>query len=275
MKHLYYYHTLLPSPSVLTRCRFNKIKFRTSLSSSSPFAPSPESSSNRLTRGFAASTNDVAIVNTPLLTAHNSNIKWHHGAIAREDREKRMQQRGGVMWFTGLSGSGKSTLAFALEEMLHRMNKISVVLDGDNMRQGLNSDLGFCYQDRKENLRRLGEVSKLLVQNGVIVLVSLVSPYRSERDAVRAILDYGDFHEIYMNTPLEVCEERDPKGMYRMARNGVIKNFTGIDGVYEKPVRPELTIDCVDENGIVFPPKKHVIDIIAYMHTVKMLNKTT
>lgn len=226
-------------------------------------------------RGFAAK--NVSSSGVPLTedtcpyTIGDSNIKWHHGLVTRSDKEDHMKQRGGVLWFTGLSGSGKSTIAFALENTLHSMDKMSVVLDGDNMRHGLNSDLGFSYQDRKENLRRMGEISKLLVENGVIVIVSLVSPYRYDRNAVRAMLNVGDFHEIYINTPLKVCEERDPKGLYKLARDGVIKSFTGIDSIYEPPLHPEIVVEHYDMNKNVIHPTEHVMKIIAYMHCKKML----
>lgn len=211
------------------------------------------------------------VPDTAPCTIDDSNIKWHHGLVTRSNKEDRMKQRGGVLWFTGLSGSGKSTIAFALENTLHDMDKMSIVLDGDNMRHGLNSDLGFSYQDRQENLRRMGEISKLLVENGVIVIVSLVSPYRYDRNAVRAMLNAGDFHEIYINTPLKICEERDPKGLYKLARNGVIKNFTGIDSAYEPPLHPEMVIEHYDTNKDVIQPIEHVMKIIAYMHSKKML----
>lgn len=232
--------------------------------------------SNMMTsRGFAAN-NEPSLAyplteDTCPYTIGDNNIQWHHGLVTRSIKEDRMKQRGGVLWFTGLSGSGKSTIAFALENTLHSMDKMSIVLDGDNMRHGLNSDLGFSYQDRKENLRRMGEISKLLVENGVIVIVSLVSPYRYDRNAVRAMLNVGDFHEIYINTPLQVCEERDPKGLYKLARQGVVKNFTGIDSVYEPPLHPEIVVEHYDTNKDVIHPMEHVMKIIAYMHSKKLL----
>ncbi len=170
------------------------------------------------------------------------NIVWHSGAVTREKREKLNQHAGAVIWFTGLSGSGKSTLAHATEEELHRMGCHTFVLDGDNVRHGLCSDLGFSEKDRRENIRRIGEVSKLFVESGTIVLTSFISPYRADRKWVRDLVG-PNFIEVYCNSPLEVCEERDVKGLYRKARAGEIKDFTGISSPYESPESPEVSVD--------------------------------
>lgn len=184
----------------------------------------------------------------------NNNIVWHETKVNRESREKLLNQKGVVLWFTGLSGSGKSTVATALEKRLHEKGKLTYILDGDNIRHGLSANLGFSDEDRVENIRRIGEVSKLFVDTGVITIVTFISPFRAERGKVRDLLG-SDFIEVYIDCPIEVCEERDPKGIYKKARNGEIKNFTGIDSSYEAPLNPEITLqtylksidDCVDE----------------------------
>ncbi|APF20503.1 adenylyl-sulfate kinase [Caldithrix abyssi] len=172
-----------------------------------------------------------------------TNIVWHPSLITKEDREKLLKQKGCVIWFTGLSGSGKSTLAHAVEEMLYKMGHLTFVLDGDNIRHGLNKNLGFSPEDREENIRRIGEVAKLFAQAGVITMTAFISPYRKDRDNARALLNDGEFIEVFVKVPLEVAEERDPKGLYKKARAGEIKEFTGIDAPYEEPLNPELVID--------------------------------
>lgn len=172
-----------------------------------------------------------------------TNIVWHPSLVKKEDREKLLGQKGVVIWFTGLSGSGKSTLAHAIEEMLHKMGKLTYVLDGDNIRHGLNKNLGFSPEDREENIRRIGEVAKLFVDAGMITMTAFISPYRKDRDAARALLNDGEFIEVFVKVPLEVAEERDPKGLYKKARAGEIKEFTGIDAPYEEPLNPELLVD--------------------------------
>jgi adenylylsulfate kinase len=186
-------------------------------------------------------------------------IVWHEHAITRADRERLNGHRGCVVWFTGLSGSGKSTIAGAVDELLYQRGVRSYVLDGDNVRHGLNATpqtlaagygdefaqrfgLGFGAQDRAENIRRIGAVAKLFCDAGVVTLTAFVSPYRGDRDAVRAILASGDFFEVFVDTPIEICEARDPKGLYKQARAGLIKGFTGIDDPYEPPLKPELTL---------------------------------
>ena len=173
-----------------------------------------------------------------------TNVHWHDGEVSREDRNALLKQKGVTLWFTGLSGSGKSTVAVALEKALMEQGHLCYRLDGDNIRMGINKNLGFSAEDRAENIRRIGEVAKLFVDTGVIVLSSFVSPYRADRDAVRALHDESgmDFVEVYVNVPLEVAEERDPKGLYKKARAGEIKNFTGIDDPYEAPAMPELVL---------------------------------
>lgn len=174
-----------------------------------------------------------------------TNVHWHHGEINRPQREKLLGQKGATLWFTGLSGSGKSTVAVALEAALYGEGKLCYRLDGDNVRLGINKNLGFSAEDRTENIRRIGEIAKLFVDAGVIALSSFVSPYRADRDAVRALHDASDmpFIEIYIDCPLAVAEERDPKGLYKKARAGEIKNFTGIDDPYEAPGKPELVLN--------------------------------
>lgn len=172
-----------------------------------------------------------------------TNIVWHNGHIDKSHREKFLGQRGAVLWFTGLSGSGKSTISVALEKKLFEAGHLSYRLDGDNIRHGLNKDLGFSAEDREENIRRIGEVSKLFADAGLIVMTSFISPYRKDRDLVRALLKPGDFFEIYVKCSLNICEQRDPKGMYKKARAGEIKNFTGIDDPYEEPLVPELILE--------------------------------
>ena len=170
------------------------------------------------------------------------NTVWHYHSISKADRAKNNRQRPFVIWFTGLSGSGKSTLAGQLEERLFEQGYRCYLLDGDNVRHGLNRDLGFDDAARVENIRRIGEVSKLMVDAGLIVITAFISPFRADRDMVRAMLEPGEFIELHLDVPLEVCEQRDPKGIYKRARAGEIKNFTGIDSPYEMPLHPELCI---------------------------------
>ena len=170
------------------------------------------------------------------------NLHWHEHTVSREAKEKLFKQEGKVLWFTGLSGSGKSTLANATEHALHQLGYKTMVLDGDNIRMGLCKDLGFSDEARKENIRRIAEVAKLFAESGTIVLTAFISPFRSDRDAAREIIG-EDFIEIFVDTPLDVCEQRDPKGLYKKARAGQIKGFTGIDSPYEAPLKPELKID--------------------------------
>lgn len=175
--------------------------------------------------------------------AKSTNITWHAGHVGRRDREALLGQRGATLWLTGLSGSGKSTIAVAAEHALVERGHLAYVLDGDNVRHGLNKNLGFSPADRTENIRRIAEVAKLFTDCGVIVLTSFISPYRADRDAARAIFASGDFVEVFVDASLETCEARDPKGLYKKARAGEIPEFTGISAPYEPPERPELVLD--------------------------------
>jgi len=172
-----------------------------------------------------------------------SNITWHFGDVTKKDREKVLGQKGVVLWFTGLSGSGKSTLAHAVEKMIFDTGHLSFVLDGDNVRHGLNKNLGFSPEDREENIRRIGEVAKLFADSGVITMTAFISPYKKDRMKARELLAEGEFIEIYVKVPLDVAEERDPKGLYKKARAGEIKEFTGLTAPYEEPENPEIMID--------------------------------
>ncbi|QRZ94024.1 adenylyl-sulfate kinase [Bacillus subtilis] len=174
---------------------------------------------------------------------HNPNIIWHPAAISKSDRQSLNGHKSCVLWFTGLSGSGKSVLANAVDEKLYRRGIQSYVLDGDNIRHGLNKDLGFQTRDRIENIRRIGEVAKLFVDSGQMILTAFISPFREDRDMVRALFPKDEFFEIYVKCPLHVCEQRDPKGLYKKARNGEIKHFTGIDSPYEAPISPDFIIE--------------------------------
>jgi len=175
-----------------------------------------------------------------------TNITRHEGHVGRGERETLLKQKGVLVWFTGLSGSGKSTIAYTLEHALVQRGHLSYVLDGDNIRFGLNKNLGFSAEDRAENIRRIGEVGKLFVDTGIITLTAFISPYRADRDAARKTLGEGNFFEVHCNTPIEVCETRDPKGLYKKARAGELKGFTGVDDPYEAPLTPEMTIDATN-----------------------------
>ena len=171
------------------------------------------------------------------------NVVLHHATVTRARREALNRHKGAVIWFTGLSGSGKSTLAHSVEEKLHQMGCRTFVFDGDNVRHGLCGDLGFSPEDRRENVRRIGEMTKLFLDAGVIAMTAFISPYRADRERVRAIVGAPDFTEIHCDCPVEVCEQRDVKGMYKKARQGLIKDFTGISAPYEAPVAPELRLN--------------------------------
>lgn len=172
-----------------------------------------------------------------------TNIVWHEGHVSRQERESLLDQRGVMVWLTGLPSSGKSTIAFTAEHALVARGRLAYVLDGDNIRHGLNKNLGFSADDRGENIRRIGEVGKLFVDCGAVILTSFVSPYRADRDAVRDLMEDGEFLEVFVDTPVEICERRDPKGLYAKARAGEIPNFTGISDPYESPENPELVIE--------------------------------
>lgn len=175
------------------------------------------------------------------------NIVWHHH-ISKEEHSSQKSQKPCILWLTGLSGSGKSTIANALEVKLYNMGKHTYVLDGDNVRHGLNYDLGFSDEDRVENIRRIGEVSKLFVDAGLIVICAFISPFRSNRQIVRNLVESGEFLEVFIGTPLEICEQRDPKGLYQKARSGEIPAFTGISSPYEAPATPEIHVQTVDQS---------------------------
>lgn len=173
----------------------------------------------------------------------NKNIVWHKTNITKTDRQNLNKQKSVIVWFTGLSASGKSTLAHAVDETLYKKKARSYVLDGDNVRHGLNKDLGFSDADRAENIRRIGEVAKLFLDAGLIILTAFISPFKKDREIVRNLVGDNEFIEVYVKCPLEVCEQRDPKGLYKKARSGEVKNYTGIDSVYEEPLNPEIILE--------------------------------
>ena len=173
----------------------------------------------------------------------SSNVVWHNATVTRQRREEMNGHGGVILWFTGLSGAGKSSLAHAVEEELHQINCHTFVFDGDNVRHGLCADLGFSADDRVENIRRVGEMAKLFIEAGVIALTAFISPFRDDRERVRSLVPHGDFLEIYCHCPLEICEQRDVKGLYKRARAGEIKDFTGISSPYEAPTEPELVVE--------------------------------
>lgn len=191
-----------------------------------------------------------------------THITWHEGVVSRQDREKRLGQKGVTLWLTGLSGSGKSTLACLVERLLLERGKLAYRLDGDNVRHGLNANLGFSAEDRAENIRRVGEVAKLFTDAGLIVLASFISPYRRDRDAVRASMAKGDFVEVFVQVSLGTAEQRDPKGLYKKARAGQIKGFTGIDDPYEAPQSPEIVINTEQTD-----PESAALSIVGYLQT--------
>src|SRR5947209_15216017 len=191
-----------------------------------------------------------------------TNITWHEGHVTRAERGQLLHQQGATLWFTGLSGSGKSTVAFTLEHALVQRGRLAYVLDGDNIRHGLNKNLGFSAADREENIRRIGEVAKLFADCSVLAMTSFISPYRKDRDGARALHEAAGipFVEVHVNTPIETCEQRDPKGLYKKARAGQLKNFTGIDDPYEPPLTPELTIDATSTS-----PQQATVLLLEYL----------
>jgi len=191
---------------------------------------------------------------------NSRNIVWHHATVTKEDRENLFNQKGVVIWFTGLSGSGKSTLANEVEAYLFERGRHTYILDGDNIRHGLNKDLGFSPEDREENIRRIGEVAHLFAQAGVVVMTAFISPYRADREAARKLNREGEFIEIYCRCALEECERRDTKGLYKKARAGEVKEFTGISAPYEEPAQPELILDT-DRESV----KESVGNVLAWL----------
>ncbi|CAH0223733.1 MULTISPECIES: adenylyl-sulfate kinase [Peribacillus] len=196
----------------------------------------------------------------------STNVTWHETSLTKELRRKQNGHESTVLWFTGLSGSGKSTIANAVAKELYNRNIRSYVLDGDNIRHGLNKDLGFSEEDRTENIRRIGEVSKLFVDSGQFVLTAFISPFRADRQIVRDLLDEGEFIEVYIKCPIEECEVRDPKGLYDKARKGIIKDFTGIDSPYEEPEQPEIILES-DQYSI----EECVEQVIGYLTAKKAI----
>lgn len=191
-----------------------------------------------------------------------TNITWHGGQVSREDRQKLLRQKGVTLWLTGLSAAGKSTIACLLEKVLLDRGRHAYRLDGDNVRHGLNKNLGFSADDRTENIRRIGEVAKLFTDAGVITIASFISPYRADRDAVRASLPSGDFVEVYVKVSIATAQQRDPKGLYKKALAGEITGFTGVDDPYEEPASPEITLDT-DR----LTPEQSAMEILAYLQT--------
>lgn len=196
----------------------------------------------------------------------SSNIVWHEASITKEQRHTQNKHQSFILWFTGLSASGKSSVANAFAHRLFERGNQAFVLDGDNVRHGLNKDLGFDEAGRKENIRRIGEVSKLFVESGQIVLTAFISPYREDRQVVRALVEEGEFIEVYVRCSVETCEKRDPKGLYKKARNAEILNFTGISAPYEEPANPEIILDterysieeCVDQLTDILTSKGYI-----------------
>jgi adenylylsulfate kinase len=199
-----------------------------------------------------------------------TNITWHSGAVTREDRQRLLGQRGVTLWLTGLSAAGKSTIAVLLEQQLIERGRLAYRLDGDNVRHGLNKNLGFSAEDRSENIRRIGEVAKLFCDAGVIVIASFISPYLRDRQLVRDLHAPGDFIEVYVKVSVAAAEQRDPKGLYKKARAGQIKGFTGIDDPYEAPQSPELTIDTE-----VSAPAQSAQQILAYLESHNVFANAT
>jgi adenylylsulfate kinase len=197
-----------------------------------------------------------------------TNITWHEGHVERKNREDLLKQKGVTVWFTGLSGSGKSTVAFTVEHALVERGHLAYVLDGDNIRHGLNKNLGFSPEDREENIRRLGEVARLFADAGVLTFTSFISPYRKDRDQARKIHEEAGlpFIEVFVSAPLEVCEKRDPKGLYQKAREGKIPEFTGISAPYEKPLKPEIVLDVAR-----LSPQEAAAEVINFLSERKLL----
>ncbi len=195
-----------------------------------------------------------------------TNVTWHEHAVKREDREKVLGQKGAVLWFTGLSACGKSTVANEVAYRLHQDGKLTYVLDGDNIRHGLNKNLGFSPEDREENIRRISEVANLFADAGVLALTAFISPYRKDRDFCRSLVGDGRFVEIFVKASIETCESRDPKGLYKKAKSGEIKEFTGISAPYEEPLKPEIVLDS--DNMTI---EEEVEAVINYLKEIKII----
>lgn len=195
-----------------------------------------------------------------------TNVVWHLHPVTKNNRSEQKQQRPCILWFTGLSGAGKSTIAGAVEQKLYELGHHTYLLDGDNVRYGINKDLGFSNEDRVENIRRIGEMAKLFTDAGILVLTAFISPFRADRRMVRDSVGPGEFIEVYMDTPLAKCEDRDPKGLYKKARAGEIKNFTGVDSAYEVPESPEIVIKTAE-----FTVEACADHIIQYLQLNKMI----
>lgn len=201
-----------------------------------------------------------------MTTAEERNLTWHPQAVRREDLEQLNGHRGATIWFTGLSGSGKSTVAEYVSRILHARGIRTAVLDGDNVRHGLNRDLGFSPEDRTENIRRIGEVAKLFTGYGILNLVAFISPYRTDRDSARDIQLEGDFIEVFVDAPLEVVEQRDPKGLYKKARAGIIPSFTGISAPYEAPEKPEIHLHTDTQS-----PEESAMEVVGALEKFKII----
>ena len=206
---------------------------------------------------------------TAMTATKAENLTWHIGEVDREARAAAHGHRGAVLWFTGLSGSGKSTIGHRVERMLIERGAFAYVLDGDNIRHGLNSDLGFSPEDRVENIRRIGEVSRLFADSGALVVSAFISPYRKDRDRIRGLMGPGEFVEVFVDTPLEICEARDPKGLYKKARAGEISNFTGLDAPYEAPASPEVHLETAD-----LSIDEAAAQVISYLAEQKILGES-
>lgn len=193
---------------------------------------------------------------------NNKHIQWQYSKVSKQDRQLINTHKSCVLWLTGLSGSGKSSLAYEVEYILHKQGVRTYVLDGDNLRHGINQNLGFSAEDRSENIRRTAEVSKLMVDAGMITFVALISPYRSDREAARSLFVSEEFIEVYIDCPLHVCEQRDPKGLYMKARSGIIPGFTGISAPYEPPVKPEITISS--NKHLLWESASQIIDYLIF-----------
>lgn len=200
--------------------------------------------------------------------AERNNVTWFKGLVSRKDRERLHGHQGAVVWFTGLSASGKSTIAHRLEQVLHHMGCSTYVFDGDNVRHGLCADLGFSEEDRSENIRRIGEMVRLFVDAGIIAVTAFISPFQSDRERVRALVDPGRFFEIFVDCPLKVCAARDPKGIYAKAREGKIQNFTGISSPYEPPEAPELVVRSERQT-----PEEAAVSVVRLLETAGILTK--